>query len=118
MIPALEGRAAPSVSENSRSFNLLLAEDNIVNQKLAVKILEKYHHTVDVVENGLQALNAVKKKRYDVILMDVQMPVMVRIAWVLTIHIRLTDCRVDLRLQPRSESGRRSRSFHGHLLSL
>jgi len=77
MIPALEGRAAPSVSENSRSFNLLLAEDNIVNQKLAVKILEKYHHTVDVVENGLQALNAVKKKRYDVILMDVQMPVMV-----------------------------------------
>ncbi|KAI5858810.1 hypothetical protein BZA05DRAFT_14558 [Tricharina praecox] len=76
MIPALEGRAAPSVSENSRSFNLLLAEDNIVNQKLAVKILEKYHHTVDVVENGLQALNAVKKKRYDVILMDVQMPVM------------------------------------------
>jgi osomolarity two-component system sensor histidine kinase NIK1 len=77
MIPALEGRAAPSVSENSRSFNLLLAEDNIVNQKLAVKILEKYHHSVDVVENGLQALNAVKKKRYDVILMDVQMPVMV-----------------------------------------
>ncbi|KAI5802820.1 hypothetical protein FPQ18DRAFT_300934 [Pyronema domesticum] len=76
MIPALEGRAAPSVSENSRSFNLLLAEDNIVNQKLAVKILEKYHHSVDVVENGLQALNAVKKKRYDVILMDVQMPVM------------------------------------------
>jgi len=76
MIPALEGRAAPSVSENSRSFNLLLAEDNIVNQKLAVKILEKYHHTVQVVENGLQALEAVKNKRYDVILMDVQMPVM------------------------------------------
>jgi osomolarity two-component system sensor histidine kinase NIK1 len=77
MIPALEGRAAPSVSENMRSLNLLLAEDNIVNQKLAVKILEKYHHSVDVVENGLQALDAIKKKRYDVILMDVQMPVMV-----------------------------------------
>lgn len=76
MIPALEGRAAPSVSENSKSFTLLLAEDNVVNQKLAVKILEKYHHTVEVVENGLQALDAVKKKRYDVILMDVQMPVM------------------------------------------
>jgi len=76
MIPALEGRAAPSISENSRSYDLLLAEDNIVNQKLAVKILEKYHHSVDVVENGLQALDAIKKKRYDVILMDVQMPVM------------------------------------------
>lgn len=76
MIPALEGRAAPSVSENSKSFSLLLAEDNVVNQKLAVKILEKYHHSVEVVENGLQALDAIKKKRYDVILMDVQMPVM------------------------------------------
>lgn len=78
MIPALEGRAAPSISENMRSLNLLLAEDNIVNQKLAVKILEKYHHSVKVVENGLEALNAVKETRFDVILMDVQMPVMVR----------------------------------------
>jgi len=77
MIPALEGRAAPSISENSRSFNLLLAEDNIVNQKLAVKILEKYHHKVEVVDNGLQAFEAIQKKRYDCVLMDVQMPVMV-----------------------------------------
>ncbi|KAK6539541.1 histidine kinase osmosensor [Orbilia ellipsospora] len=76
MIPALEGRAAPSISENSKSLNLLLAEDNVVNQKLAVKILEKYHHTVEVVENGLQAVDAVQKKRYDCVLMDVQMPVM------------------------------------------
>ncbi|KAF3939810.1 hypothetical protein ABW19_dt0202370 [Dactylella cylindrospora] len=76
MIPALEGRAAPSISENSKSFDLLLAEDNVVNQKLAVKILEKYHHTVEVVENGLQAVDAVRKKRYDCVLMDVQMPVM------------------------------------------
>ncbi|EWC45813.1 hybrid signal transduction histidine kinase J [Drechslerella stenobrocha 248] len=76
MIPALEGRAAPSISENSKSLDLLLAEDNVVNQKLAVKILEKYHHTVEVVENGLQAVDAVQKKRYDCVLMDVQMPVM------------------------------------------
>lgn len=90
MIPALEGRAAPSVSENSKSFNLLLAEDNIVNQKLAVKILEKYHHTVEVVENGLQALEAVKNKRYDVILMDVQMPVMVRkLNWLISRRVDL-----------------------------
>ncbi|KAI9779080.1 MAG: histidine kinase osmosensor [Geoglossum umbratile] len=76
MIPALEGRAAPSVSENSKSFDILLAEDNVVNQRLAVKILEKYHHIVTVVGNGLEALEAIKKKRYDVILMDVQMPIM------------------------------------------
>ena len=76
MIPALEGRAAPSISDHSKSFNILLAEDNEVNQRLAVKILEKYHHGVTVVNNGLEAFEAIKKTRYDVILMDVQMPIM------------------------------------------
>lgn len=77
MIPALENRAAPSLADNTRSFNILLAEDNFVNQRLAVKILEKYHHIVTVVGNGQEALDAIKDKRYDVILMDVQMPIMV-----------------------------------------
>ncbi|RKF65802.1 Histidine protein kinase NIK1 [Erysiphe neolycopersici] len=76
MIPALENRAAPSLADNTRSFEILLAEDNLVNQRLAVKILEKYHHDVTVVGNGLDAVNAVRTKRYDVILMDVQMPIM------------------------------------------
>ena len=76
MLPALEGRAAPSISDHSRSFDILLAEDNEVNQRLAVKILEKYHHGVTVANNGLEAFEAIKKKRYDVILMDVQMPIM------------------------------------------
>ena len=72
LIPALEGRATPSVSDSSRSFDILLAEDNRVNQKLAVKILEKYNHTVTVANNGREALNMVIQKRYDVVLMDVQ----------------------------------------------
>ncbi|KAK2626552.1 hypothetical protein QTJ16_003727 [Diplocarpon rosae] len=76
MIPALENRAAPSLADNTKSFEILLAEDNIVNQRLAVKILEKYHHVVTVVGNGQEALDAIKEKRYDVILMDVQMPIM------------------------------------------
>lgn len=76
MIPALENRAAPSLADNTKSFDILLAEDNIVNQRLAVKILEKYHHVVTVVGNGQEALDAIKEKRYDVILMDVQMPIM------------------------------------------
>ncbi|KAI9682174.1 MAG: histidine kinase osmosensor [Caeruleum heppii] len=76
LIPALEGRAAPTIADNSRSFEILLAEDNQVNQRLAVKILEKYHHRVTVVGNGLEALEGIKTKRYDVILMDVQMPIM------------------------------------------
>ncbi|CAF9906276.1 MAG: histidine kinase osmosensor [Alectoria fallacina] len=76
MLPALEGRQTTSISDVSKSFDILLAEDNEVNQRLAVKILEKYHHGVSVANNGQEALDAVKKKRYDVILMDVQMPVM------------------------------------------
>jgi osomolarity two-component system, sensor histidine kinase NIK1 len=79
MVPALENRATPSFADNTRSFEILLAEDNRVNQRLAVKILEKYHHVVTVVGNGLEAVEAVQKKKFDVILMDVQMPIMVSI---------------------------------------
>jgi osomolarity two-component system sensor histidine kinase NIK1 len=77
MVPALENRATPSLADNTRSFEILLAEDNTVNQRLAVKILEKYHHVVTVVGNGEEAVEAVKRKKFDVILMDVQMPIMV-----------------------------------------
>ncbi|RYP31865.1 hypothetical protein DL767_005509 [Monosporascus sp. MG133] len=76
MLPALENRATPSLADNTRSFEILLAEDNRVNQRLAVKILEKYHHVVTVVGNGLEAVEMVRKKKFDVILMDVQMPIM------------------------------------------
>ena len=76
LIPALEGRAAPTSTDQSRTFHILLAEDNAVNQKLAVKILQKHNHKVTVVNNGLEALEMIKKRRFDVVLMDVQMPVM------------------------------------------
>lgn len=76
VIPALEGRQTTSIGDASKSFDILLAEDNDVNQRLAVKILEKYNHGVTVANNGQEALDAVKMKRYDVILMDVQMPIM------------------------------------------
>ncbi|KAH7117189.1 hypothetical protein B0J13DRAFT_599890 [Dactylonectria estremocensis] len=76
MIPALENRATPSLADNTKSFEILLAEDNTVNQRLAVKILEKYHHVVTVVGNGWEAVELVKEKKFDVILMDVQMPIM------------------------------------------
>lgn len=77
MIPALENRATPSLADNTKSFEILLAEDNTVNQRVAVKILEKYHHVVTVVGNGWEAVKAVKEKKFDVILMDIQMPIMV-----------------------------------------
>ena len=76
MFPALERQAAPLLTDHSKSFEILLAEDNDVNQKLAVRILEKYNHGVTVANNGVEAFEAITKKRYDVVLMDVQMPIM------------------------------------------
>ncbi|KAG8533678.1 uncharacterized protein KY384_001419 [Bacidia gigantensis] len=76
MIPALEGRQTTSIADASKSFDILLAEDNEVNQRLAVKILEKYNHRVTVANNGQEAVDLIQKKRYDVILMDVQMPIL------------------------------------------
>jgi two-component system, sensor histidine kinase and response regulator len=55
---------------------ILLAEDNPINQKLALRLLQKVGYTVDVVETGAQAVDAAQKKHYSLILMDVQMPEM------------------------------------------
>ena len=77
LLPSLESSAAtPSGGNNEVSYDILLAEDNLVNQKLACKILQNQGHHVDVVDNGEQAVLAVQEHRYDVILMDVSMPVM------------------------------------------
>lgn len=76
MVPALENRQTQTASDHSKSFEILLAEDNVVNQRLAVRILEKYNHGVTVANNGLEAFEAIQKRRFDVVLMDVQMPVM------------------------------------------
>ena len=57
-------------------MDILIAEDNYVNQKLAVHILEKMGYKPEVAANGHEVLNALAKKRYDLILMDVQMPEM------------------------------------------
>jgi PAS domain S-box-containing protein len=59
-----------------RTLRLLLAEDNPVNQKLAVRLLEKQGHTVFVAGNGAEALKAIEQQPFDLVLMDVQMPEM------------------------------------------
>jgi two-component system, sensor histidine kinase and response regulator len=77
--PAEKSAAAPLITRHTLApsrarFNILLAEDNIINQKLAVRILENRGHKVTVVGNGREALEALDKAEYDVVLMDVQMP--------------------------------------------
>jgi PAS domain S-box-containing protein len=63
------------LSERKRQdMRILLAEDNPVNQKLAVVLLQKAGFSVDVVDNGLQAVGKVKEGKYNAVLMDVQMP--------------------------------------------
>jgi CheY-like chemotaxis protein/HPt (histidine-containing phosphotransfer) domain-containing protein len=64
----------PQIQGEARSLRILLAEDNRINQKFALALLEKTGHTVDVVDTGLKAVETVMKHSYDVILMDIQMP--------------------------------------------
>jgi len=63
-------------ARSAHPSRILLAEDNLVNQKLAVAVLERWGHTVEVADNGRAALAAVARERFAVVLMDVQMPTM------------------------------------------
>jgi len=65
-----------SIRESRARLRILLAEDNPVNRKLALKVLEKMGYTTDVAVNGKEAVDAFGREKFDVILMDVQMPEM------------------------------------------
>ncbi len=65
-----------SIRESERSLNILLAEDNPINQKLAVRLIQRMGHKVSIALNGRQALEAIETEKFDIILMDVQMPEM------------------------------------------
>ncbi len=63
-------------AEETDRLRILLAEDNAVNQKLAITLLQKRGHTVIPTGNGKEAIAALEREKFDLVLMDVQMPVM------------------------------------------
>ena len=65
-----------TIAESRRTLRILLAEDNPVNQQVAATMLRKRGHVVDIVADGRQAVDAVRARGYDILLMDVQMPEM------------------------------------------
>jgi PAS domain S-box-containing protein len=77
--PAARETTAPTLDAGMAQrlpLRILLAEDNAVNQKLALRLLSQMGYRADVAGNGLEAIQAVERQAYDVILMDVQMPEM------------------------------------------
>jgi signal transduction histidine kinase/CheY-like chemotaxis protein/ligand-binding sensor domain-containing protein len=72
--PSGTGPTSPKASNAPRSLRILLAEDNMVNQKLAMRLLEKAGHKVLVASDGSTALQLLEQEPVDLILMDVQMP--------------------------------------------
>lgn len=76
LAPILDQTMAMAASDSSTAYKILLAEDNLVNQKVATKLLDMGGHKVEVVDNGELAVAAATQNTYDLVLMDVSMPTM------------------------------------------
>jgi signal transduction histidine kinase/CheY-like chemotaxis protein len=92
----VESKSAPAVPVSGKALRVLLAEDHPINQMLAVRLLTKWGHSVVVANDGLQAVEATSRERFDVLLMDVQMPVMGGYEATAAIRERETDTGVRL----------------------
>ena len=98
LISALESNTVtPVVAENDVPYDILIAEDNLVNQKLAVKILEKYGHQVEIAENGQLAVDAFKarvqrNRPFDVILVSPAALLRCGHVGLLTVSLNLDGC--------------------------
>ncbi len=73
--PTARSSLAGAIPPEGRSLHVLLAEDNAVNQTLAARLLEKRGHKVTVADNGVEAVHAFRDELFDLILMDIEMPI-------------------------------------------
>ena len=83
--------AAAGGHDKKKGMKILLAEDNPVNRKLAKTLLEKHGHTVVIAENGREALDAYEREPVDLILMDVQMPLLDGLDAIRAIRVKEKD---------------------------
>jgi signal transduction histidine kinase/CheY-like chemotaxis protein len=73
---ASETAVAVAPAESEQPLRILLAEDNLANQKMALYLLQKWGHGVEITNNGREAVELVSSQDFDLVLMDVQMPIM------------------------------------------
>ncbi len=72
--PAKSKTALDTTFAERHPLRILLAEDNVVNQKLALRLLQQMGYRADLASNGLEAIESIERQTYDLVLMDVQMP--------------------------------------------
>ncbi len=69
-----EGKSPAKTPDSPRNLKILLAEDGVVNQQVAIGLLQQYGHDVTVVDDGQHAVVAMERESFDLVLMDIQMP--------------------------------------------